>query len=111
MKNDEVESRCNHAEEHQHRIIIDRDELRDLELHDQEYLSMPAAWRWKRLQRTSSSSIVEVAASISTAEALSQLQLGTRSSKTALEKLSLAASGLAQAPPSARREPMLTRPL
>ena len=56
----------------------------------------PAAWRRSTPNRSCSSSSVEGGASMSTCKGLGQLQLGTNSSKIALEKLYLAASSVDQ---------------
>ena len=94
---DEEEKSCtDHASEHQDRLDIDRDELHDLELHVWLHLHTPAAWRRSTPNRAISSSCVEGAATLSTVEALGQLQLGIGGSKTALKKLLLAASSVAQ---------------
>ena len=94
----EVKKSCsNRAAEHQDRLDVDRDELRDLEVHVWLHLHAPAAWRRSTPNRSSSSSSsVEGAATMSTVEGLGQLQLGARSSKIAPQMLSLAASSVDQ---------------
>ena len=45
LQNDEEKSCTDHAAEHQDHIYVDRDERRDVEVHDLVHLSTPAAWR------------------------------------------------------------------
>ena len=93
----EVKKSCsNRASEHQDRVDVDRDELLDLELHVWLHLHTPAAWRRSTPNRSSSSSSVEGAATMSTVEVVGQLQLGARSSKIAPQMLWLAASSVDQ---------------
>ncbi len=87
LQHDDEKSCSDHASEHQDRHDVDRDELLDLELHVWLHLHTPAAWRRSTPNRAISSSCVEGAATLSTVEALGQLQLGIGGSKTALKKL------------------------
>jgi len=87
LQHGDEKSCSDHASEHQDRLDVDRDELRDLELHVWLHLHAPAAWRRSTPNRSCSSSSVEGAATMSTVEVVGQLQLGARSSKIALEKL------------------------
>ena len=45
LQNDEEKSCTDHVAEHQDHIDVDRDERRDVEVHDLVHLSTPAAWR------------------------------------------------------------------
>ena len=96
LQHDEVKSCSNHAAQHQDRVVVDHHELRNCKRRDRLHLHTPAAWRRRRPNCDSSSSCVEVAATISTCMALGQLHPGTDSSKIAPQKFSLAASSVAQ---------------